>query len=253
MNGSLARSCALSLMAALAACESAPITGRQQLILVGDQQANQMGVEAYQQILRESRVSRDPRMTDAVGRVTRRIAAVVDQPGMQWQFVVIDDPTPNAFALPGGKVGVHTGMFDVAKTEAQLAAVIGHEIGHVMARHPAERISREVAVQAGVGVLGAAMGTGAQYGELMAQAATLGLVLPFGRQQESEADEIGLMLMARAGYDPREAVALWQNMERAGGARPLEFLSTHPSPGNRIQRLQEIMPRALQEYRPPGR
>jgi predicted Zn-dependent protease len=241
------RAAALVLLAALGACETAPITGRDQLILVSDNQANQMGAQAYQEILKESRVSRDPQMNAVVARISQRLARVVNVPGAQWQYTVFEDETPNAFALPGGKVGVNTGMFKVARTEGQLAAVIGHEIGHVMARHSAERMSREVAVQAGIGILGAATNTG-QYADVMAQAATLGLIMPFGREQESEADEIGLIHMARAGYDPREAVALWQNMEAAGGRGTIEFLSTHPSAGSRIARLNQAMPRALAEY-----
>jgi predicted Zn-dependent protease len=247
MTGLLSRPVACLVVATLAACQTAPITGREQFILVSDSEANQMGAQAYQEILSKGRVSRDPQMNATVARVSQRLARVVDVPGAQWQYTVFDDATPNAFALPGGKIGVNTGMFRVARTEGQLAAVISHEIGHVMARHSAERMSREVAVQVGVGLLGAATNT-AQYAEVMAQAATLGLILPFNREQESEADEIGLIHMARAGYDPRESIALWQNMESAGGRAPIEFLSTHPSPGNRIARLQQAMPRALADY-----
>jgi len=237
----------LCIVAGLAACQNAPVTGRQQFILISDQEANQMGIQAYQQILSKGSVSRDPQMNAVVARVSQRLARVVNVPGAQWQYTVFGDPTPNAFALPGGKIGVNTGMFKTAKTEGQLAAVLGHEIGHVMAHHSAERMSREVAVQFGLQALGTAGGL-AQYADLMAQAATLGLVLPFSREQESEADEIGLINMARAGYDPREAIALWQNMEAQGGQAPAEFLSTHPSTGNRITHLQQVMPRALAEY-----
>ena len=238
----------LSLVAlALTACQTAPVTGRQQFILISDQEANQMGVQAYQEILQKSRASRDPQMNAIVARVSDRLARVVNVPGAQWQYTVFEDATPNAFALPGGKIGVNTGMFKVAKNEAQLAAVLGHEIGHVMAHHSAERLTREVAVQLGIQAFGLATNT-AQYADVMAQAATLGLVLPFSRDQESEADEIGLINMARAGYDPREAVALWRNMESAAGQGPAEFLSTHPSPGNRIAHLEQVMPRALAEY-----
>jgi predicted Zn-dependent protease len=248
MTGFKRRAAVPLLLAALAGCATAPITGREQFILVSDSEANQMGAQAYQEILNKGRVSRDPQMNAIVARVSQRLAGVVDVPGAQWQYTVFDDATPNAFALPGGKIGVNAGMFRVARTEGQIAAVISHEIGHVMARHSAERMSREVAVQVGIGLLGAATNT-AQYAEVMAQAATLGLILPFTREQESEADEIGLIHMARAGYDPREAIALWQNMEAAAGGRgPIEFLSTHPSPGNRIARLQQAMPRALADY-----
>lgn len=233
---------------ALAGCQSAPITGRQQFILISDQEASQMGVQAYQQILSKGNISHDPQMNAVVARVSQRLAQVVGVPGAKWQYTVFEDPTANAFALPGGKIGVNTGMFKVAKTEGQLAAVLGHEIGHVMAHHSAERMSRELAVQVGIQALGAA-GSMAQYSDLMAQAATLGLILPFSRQQESEADEIGLINMARAGYDPHEAIDLWRNMlSQEGGKAPAEFLSTHPSTGNRIADLEQWMPRALAEY-----
>jgi len=235
------------VLLALTACQNAPVTGRQQFILISDQQANQMGVQAYREILSKGHTSRDPQMNATVARVSERLARVVNVPGAQWQYTVFEDATPNAFALPGGKIGVNTGMFKVAKSEAQLAAVLGHEIGHVMAHHSAERMTREVAVQVGITALGAATNT-AQYADLMAQAATLGVVLPFSREQESEADEIGLINMARAGYDPREAVALWRNMDAAAAQRPAQFLSTHPAPGNRIAHLEQAMPRALAAY-----
>jgi predicted Zn-dependent protease len=247
MMRSLARGFLSLAILALAGCQTAPVTGRQQFILISDQEASQMGAQAYQQILSKSRVSRDAQMNEVVARVSERLTRVVDVPGAKWQYTVIEDATPNAFALPGGKIGVHTGMFKVAKTEAQLAAVLGHEIGHVMAHHSAERMSREVAVQLGVQALGASTGTG-QFANLMAQAATLGLILPFTREQESEADEIGLINMARAGYDPREAVTLWQNMATASGQGPIEFLSTHPAPSSRIAHMQQVMPRALADY-----
>jgi len=238
------RAVALSVVAGfgLFACTTAPETGRSQLILVSDAEANQMGAQAYQEIKSEKRISRDARYTDPVVEIGQRIAAVSGRRDYDWEFTVFADDTANAFALPGGKVGVYTGMFDVAKTKAQLAAVMSHEVGHVIARHSAERISTQLVVQAGVGILG-------QGSSLLADAATLAIILPFSRTQESEADVIGLKLMARAGYDPREAIQLWQNMEAAGGARPPEFLSTHPSPSSRIQRLQQLMPEAMQDYR----
>ncbi len=233
-------------VAVLAACEVAPVTGRDQFVIVSDQQANQMGASAYQKIRAEKRISNDRRYTQPVQQVGRRLAAVTDNPGIRWEFTVFEDSSANAFALPGGKIGVNTGLFQVTRTEAQLAAVIAHEMAHVVARHPSERVSRQVAVQSGLALAGA--GGGAQYADLLAQAATLGLVLPFSRQQESEADRIGLIYMARAGYDPRAAIEVWQNFQSHGGARPPEFLSTHPSPGNRIERLRSYMPEAMAVY-----
>lgn len=231
----------------LAGCQVAPVTERDQFIIVSDQQANAMGASAYQQIRAEKRISNDRRANQIVQQVGRRIAGVTDGPGYRWEFTVFEDSSPNAFALPGGKIGVNTGLFQVAQTEDQLAAVIAHEMAHVVARHPSERLSRQVAVQGGLALAGAATGTG-QYSDILAQAATLGLVLPFSRNQESEADRIGLIYMARAGYDPRAAIEVWQNFHAYGGARPPEFLSTHPSPGNRLERLRQYMPEAMAVY-----
>ena len=237
----------LSLALAVAACAEAPVTGRNQLILVPESQDAQMGIQAYQQIKQEERVASNPALNQEVQTVGRRIAAVSGEPDWDWQFTLFDNPEPNAFALPGGKVGVYTGLFKVAQNDAQLAAVLGHEVGHAIARHGAERMSQGILAQLGGVAIGAATGSQA-YVDLYSQAATLGVILPYSRTQESEADEIGLILMAKAGYDPREAVKLWQNFEAMGGQRPPEFLSTHPSEGTRIERLQKLMPKALEIY-----
>jgi predicted Zn-dependent protease len=230
---------------AIAACATAPVTGRQQFIAVSEPQAAQLGAEAYQQILQEKQVvegTAESRMVDEVGHA---VAAVVDAP-YDWQFALLRDASPNAFALPGGKVGVHTGLFKVVNNENELAAVMAHEIAHVTARHSAERMTREMAI--GVGLMGIGASTNQATADLLAQAATLGVVLPFSRTQELEADEIGLIYMAMAGYDPRAAIEVWQNFEALNDGRPPEFLSTHPSPPNRIERLQALMPRALEIY-----
>jgi predicted Zn-dependent protease len=240
---------AMLLAGALAGCQQAPVTGRSQLILLPDDQAAKMGADAYKQILKDSKVSKDPALNRRVRAVGKRIAAVADDPGYKWEFKVLQDKEPNAFALPGGKVGVNSGLFKVAKNDDQLAAVMAHEVAHAIARHSAERMSRQMMVQTGLGVAGAVSDTAAGNIGLMAQAATLGLILPFTRDQESEADEIGLSYMARAGYDPREAVKLWRNFESYGGDRPPEFLSTHPSPGTRIDRLNALMPKAMKVYK----
>ena len=237
---------AILAVAGLAACQQAPVTGRSQLVLVSAEQADQLGVEAYKQIKTEEKVSHDPEMNRMVKDVSQRLAKVVNRTDYTWEYTVFDNPEPNAFALPGGKIGVYSGLFKVAHDEAQLAAVLGHEVGHVVAHHVAERMSREALVQTGLGVLDES-GVG-QYSGLLAQAATLGVVLPFSREQEAEADEIGLMLMARAGYDPHAAVQLWRNFESVGGQRPPEFLSDHPAPGNRIEHLEQVMPRAMAAY-----
>ena len=243
------RSCAgLLLVALLVGCQNAPVTGRKQLILVPESQDAQLGLQAYQDILAKSRISRDPDLNRRVREVGGRIAAVSPNPDFDWEFTLIEDDSPNAFALPGGKVGVNTGLFKVAQNDDQLAAVMAHEVGHAIARHGSERISQQLLLQTGLNVLSSSGAVAGQYVQLAAQAATLGVILPFGRDQESEADHIGLLYMARAGYDPRAAIDLWRNFDSYGGDRPPEFLSTHPSPGTRIQRLQALMPEALAIY-----
>jgi metalloendopeptidase OMA1, mitochondrial len=236
----------------LAACQQAPITGRQQLILVPESEDAQMGLQAYQQILSESKVSKDPELNRRIQEVGRRIAAVSPHPEWDWQFTLFADDEPNAFALPGGKVGVNTGLFKVAKNDAQLAAVLGHEVAHAIARHGAERMSQGMLAQGAAAAIG--IGTGsAAYAEMAAQAATLGVILPYSRTQEAEADHIGVFYMAEAGYDPREAIALWQNFEALGeGGQPPEFLSTHPATGSRIAELEKLMPEALKVYQAHG-
>jgi metalloendopeptidase OMA1, mitochondrial len=236
----------LVLAGLLAGCQAAPVTGRSQLIVLPESQDAQMGLDAYQQILAESNVSTNQALARRVQEVGRRIAAASPHPDWDWQFTLIENEEPNAFALPGGKVGVHTGLFQVAKNDDQLAAVMAHEVGHAIARHGAERMSQQVLMQAGLAGLGMASGPG--YAQLAAQAATLVVILPYSRTQEAEADHIGLIYMAEAGYDPREAIALWQNFESFGGQRPPEFLSTHPAPGSRIENLQALLPQAMPNY-----
>lgn len=232
---------------ALAACEAAPVTGRKQLVLLSESQATEMGLTAYQKILKENKLSTDKAQVERVRRIGKRIAVASGRTDLQWEFNVIQDDSPNAFALPGGKVGVNTGLFKVAKNDDQVAAVMAHEVGHAIARHGSERMSQQLAVQAVVTGLGAS-GTLAQYSELAATAATLGVILPFSRTQEAEADHIGVIMMAKAGYDPRAAVTLWENFAKLGGSRQPEFLSTHPAPASRIKNLQALMPEAMAVY-----
>lgn len=242
------RRATIGLVLAVAACQQAPITGRQQLILLPESQDAEMGLEAYQEIKQESRISRDPELNRRVQEVGRRIAAVSPHPEWNWEFTVFDNDEPNAFALPGGKVGVNTGLFKVAENDDQLAAVMGHEVAHAIARHGAERMSQGMLAQ-GLGAVAVGGGINPQIVEIAAQAATLGVILPYSRTQEAEADHIGLLYSAAAGYDPREAITLWQNFDKLGGDRPPEFLSTHPAPGSRIDNLQQLMPQAMPVYR----
>ncbi|HEY7040736.1 MAG TPA: M48 family metallopeptidase [Methylomirabilota bacterium] len=244
-----------ALALAPAGCETVPYTGRSQLQLVSPDEEAKMGVQSYQEIVSKATVSTDQQATAMVQRVGSRIAAVTDLK-YQWEFKLIaDDKQANAFALPGGKVAVYTGILPITRDEAGLAAVLGHEIGHVVARHGGERLSQQMGVQtvtqiaagmassnpATVQLVAAALGAGAQYGVL----------LPWSRQQESEADHIGIILMAKAGYDPHASVELWKRMQAAAaGQRPSEWLSTHPSEATRIEQLEGWMPEAMKYYQP---
>ncbi|HEU4685843.1 MAG TPA: M48 family metallopeptidase [Nitrospira sp.] len=247
-------------------CETNPYTGRHQLLMTSVSDEMQMGTQAYTQVKNDPKVhlSQDPKEVEPVKRVAARIidAAKRSKYGdmaqqFQWEVTVIkDDKTANAFALPGGKIAVYTGIFPVAKTEAGLAAVLGHEVTHALARHGAERMSQGQLTNAALQVVGAAAGASG-VNPLLSQGAMaalgagaqVGVLLPFSRKHESEADYIGILLAADAGYDPRESVALWERMERmSGGGGPSEFLSTHPSHGTRIEQLKKWMPEALSIY-----
>ena len=231
--------------------------GRTARHALNPQQEEALGLQSYQQILQESDVVKTGEEYELVVRVAQRLAEVADPAvkNFRWHVSLIRSPQVNAFCLPGGKIVVYTGLLPVAKTEAGLATVMGHEMAHATLRHGSERLLQEKAtqtlltgVQVSVGdmnldqqraIMGA-IGAGARYGVL----------LPFSRDHESEADKIGLLYMARAGYDPAAAVKFWQRMSAASTAsgQPLEFLSTHPSNSTRITRLQELLPQAQAEY-----
>lgn len=237
-------------------CYKAPVTGRNQFIILTQSQENEMGLTAYKEVLKNETISTNQSYNEAVTRVGQRIAAVSHIQGYDWEFAVIeDDEQINAFALPGGKVAVYTGILPVAETDAGLATVMAHEVAHVAARHGGERVSTGVLAQLGAVGIGAAMGGSDPYVyEAVMQAyglgANVGVLLPFGRSQESEADRIGLIYMAKAGYDPREAIGFWERMEAesAGESKPPEFLSTHPGYQTRINNLQRWLPEAMTYY-----
>ena len=213
-----------------------------------------MGEDAYKQILSKAKISTDPAVNAMVTRVGTRIAAATERSDLKWEFTVIDDPKAvNAFALPGGKVAVYTGILPVTKDEAGLAAVLGHEVAHVLARHSAERLSQELALQVGAQVLGSIVGVNTELTKLGSSLLVSAIQLPWGRKQESEADHLGLIYMAKAGYDPRAALDLWRRMAQAsqGSSRPPEFLSTHPSEETRIRQIESWLPEAESHYRPP--
>lgn len=247
----------LVLAALMAGCATTTSpTGRTQYVgAVSQAQLEQMGAQAFAELKAKTPQSKDARQNAYVRCVVDALVRELPA-GAQggWETAVFVDKEPNAFALPGGKVGVYTGIFAVARNQDQLAAVIGHEIGHVISHHHDERITRQLGAQAGIGVLGSLLGS--QYGEGVANTASQvggvaaqGLILlPNSRAQENEADIVGQQLMARAGFDPRAAVALWQNMIAAGGSRPPQWLSTHPDPQARIGELQRRAAGLLPDY-----
>lgn len=258
------------LGALLAACATVPLTGRTQLNLVSDSQLMQMSLTNYDKILKESKLSRNQKQTAMVRRVGGRIARAAEEflrengleaeiKNYQWEFNLIeDDKMVNAWCMPGGKVAVYTGLLPVAQNETGLAVVMGHEIAHAMARHGNERMSQSLLVALGGVALAVALHdqpaqTRNLYLAAYGAGATVGVMLPYSRHHETEADRIGLTIMAKAGYDPREAVPFWNRMNKAaGGKRPPEFLSTHPAPASRIQDIQRFLPEAMKHYRKAG-
>ena len=258
-------------VAVVSGCETNPYTGRSQLLMTSVSEEIQLGARAYSQVKNDPKLrqSQDPREIEPVKRVAARIveaakrskyAEMANQ--FQWEVTVIkDDKTMNAFALPGGKIAVYTGIFPVAKTEAGLAAVLGHEVTHALARHGAERMSQGQLTNVTLQVLGTAAGTAGGNAKLgqaamaaLGAGVQVGVLLPFSRKHESEADYVGILLAADAGYDPREAIALWERMgQMSGGGAPSEFMSTHPSHETRITQLKKWMPEAMAIYqtKPP--
>src|SRR5690349_14273725 len=216
------------LLLAVAACETVPVTGRSQIVLIPEGTEVAMGLDSYRQVLQKSKDSTDARLNEQVTRVGRRIAEATGHRDYQWEFHVLEDKQVNAFCLPGGKVAVYTGILPVARDDAGLAAVLGHEVSHAIARHGGERISQQLAVQGGLTAVEAALG-GRDPGMMqlitagLGAGATVGLLLPWSRQQESEADHLGLIYMAKAGYHPQAARDLWVRMASQGGARQPEF------------------------------
>lgn len=234
----------------LSGCTTSP-TGRQQVLLMPAAQLDQMGAEAYNQMKQELPISRDARKVRYVQCITDALTAQVDSQ-YKWEVTLFDDDSANAFALPGGKMGVHTGLLNVAENQHQLSAVIGHEIAHVLAQHANERMSIQYATRSSMDLLGAIVGQDTATKQtifgVLGVGSQFGIAMPFSRRHEAEADIMGLEIMARAGFDPNESVTLWQNMSRASGGSPPEFLSTHPSHSTRINGLRANIPRVMPDY-----
>ena len=232
------------------ACLPTISDARQPLHLISDDQLAQMGQEEFAKMKSTQKMSTDARQQAAVNCVVNSLRAVLPAPysTQAWEARVFVDDTPNAFALPGAKVGVNTGMFRIAKTQDELAAVLGHEMGHIVARHTNERVSRQLLAQTGVQLLGAVASrhASAQTTRGLVNAAGGGaqlfLLLPNSRTQEAEADQLGQRYMAQAGFDPAKAVTLWQHMDAESQSRPPQFLSTHPNPANRLRDLAARAP-----------
>lgn len=247
----------LVLLASLAGCGETP-TGRSQLALVPNPLMADMGEDAFKQLRNRQPVSGNAQANRLVQCVAEHVidGAQASYPGLdfpeRWEVVVFEDPSPNAFALPGGYIGVHSGLLQVAETPAQLAAVVGHEVAHVLADHGNERLTQQLGIKAVllvVGLLGEGDFGSQQLMQALGIGAEVGIRLPFSRAHEEEADLMGLDIMARAGFDPQQSVALWQNMAVAGGDQPPEFLSTHPAHETRIRGLQQSLEDATAIYR----
>lgn len=256
----------LSLSFFLFSCASVPVTERRGLHLVPDSELTTMSYQEYNNVLKKSKLSTDMAKVSMVRRVGQRIATASEQllvekghgddiRNYKWEFNLIeDDKTVNAWCMPGGKLAVYTGLLFISQDENGLAVVMGHEVAHAIAQHGNERMSQGLLAQFGaIGLSVALAGNPGVTSDIFMQAygvgAQVGFLLPYSRIQESEADHIGLILMAKAGYDPRGAVVLWQRMNAKGGARPPEFLSTHPAPESRIRNIESLIPEAMQVYK----
>ncbi len=254
----------------LTACAQVPITGRQSLHLVPESELLSLSLQQYSDVLKKSQLSKDSRKVAEVRKVGNRIAkaaeAFLAETGNQaalknyrWEFNLIEDEdNANAWVMPGGKAAVYTGILPYTLTETGLAVVLGHEVGHALAEHGNERMSQELLANMGGMALSTALTSQPQITQQLAMAAfgagtSIGVLLPYSRLQESEADHIGLILMARAGYDPRVAISFWQRLNAAPGSRPPELLSTHPAPETRISNIKALLPQAMGYYRPAGK
>lgn len=253
---------ALTVVMLLGACATVPETGRSQILLVSPAQETQLGFEEFEKLKKSAPVSKDAAANARLQRVGQRIAAVAPLPNARWEFVLFDKPNePNAFCLPGGKVGVYSGILPITQDDAGLATVIGHEVAHAVARHGAERMSEGMLIQLGGQLLEqATLGRSEASRAILHQAygigSAVGVALPHSRGQELEADRLGVLYMARAGFDPRESLAFWKRFaeykNKNGGGKQVEFLSTHPLDDQRIRQIEGLLPQAQMEYRKPG-
>ena len=259
---------ALATLLVLAAdCATVPVTGRSQLDLIPDGELNAMSLQQYGQFLKQHKLSRSEKDIELVRRVGGRIAGAGERyfaekgdsqrvRGYKWEFNLVESKEANAWCMPGGKVVVYTGILPLTKDETGLAVVLGHEISHAVAKHGAERMSQGLLAELGGVALSVAVSdrpaeTQNAFMTAYGAAAEYGALLPYSRVHETEADELGLVFMAVAGYDPNRAVSFWEDMKRAHGSQePPVFLNTHPSSSERIQNIKNFLPKALKYYRP---
>ncbi|HOX24378.1 MAG TPA: M48 family metallopeptidase [Candidatus Krumholzibacteria bacterium] len=256
----------LAAIALITACATVPLTGRKQLSLIPASQMQAMSYQQYTEVIQASQLSKDAAQTAMVKRVGARIQGAVERymtqeglgdqlAGYAWEFNLIESDDVNAWCMPGGKVAFYTGILPVCKDETGIAVVMGHEVAHAIAEHGGERMSQGLLAQLGGMALSEALQSKPQATQQLwmtafAVGAQYGALLPYSRLQEGEADQMGLIFMAMAGYDPRQAPAFWERMSAQGGASPPEFMSTHPSDETRIRKLNEHLPKALEYYRP---
>lgn len=235
-------------------CQSVPITNRRQLLVTTVEKENEMGLSAYQEVLKSEPLTKNEKAIEMVRRVGQRIADAANRPDFKWEFNVIESETQNAFCLPGGKVAIYTGILPICQNEAGLAVVMSHEVAHAIARHGGERMTYQTAQNAGKTLGSYVMQNQDQKKQEMILTAygvvsEYGVILPYSRKHELEADHIGVLLMAKAGYDPSEAPTFWERFSGSKqGAAPMEWMSTHPADATRAAALRELMPQAMKDY-----
>ncbi|MCP4177944.1 MAG: M48 family metallopeptidase [bacterium] len=234
------------------ACINAPYTSRKQFVITSKQEENQLGEKAWKEILSQEKISDNKLYNAAIQRVGKNIANAVNDKSLKWEFKVIDSSDVNAFCLSGGKIAVYTGMFKYVNNDAELAAIIGHEVGHAIARHFGERLTQLYAQELGANMLAVGLALAdlpSDWGMAYGLASNLGFILPYNREHEYESDYIGIMLMAKAGYNPKAAVQFWEKFSKQSDYGPIkEFFLTHPMGKKRVDELKLLLPEAMKIY-----
>lgn len=245
--GVIVFACAVSAAALLSGCATVPVTGRSQLMFYGEKSDIELGEESWKQVLKQEKRSSNASYNQALNRIGPNLAQAAGRPDYKWEFVVFDSREPNAFCLPGGKVAVYSALFELVGNDAELATVVGHEVSHALARHGVERMSQSTLQSLGGALVTAAVGS--EWDSAYQTTTSLALMLPYSRTQEYEADQLGLILMAKAGYDPAAALTFWDKFRKLNRTGTVaEFLSTHPDGDKRLERLKQQLPAARKYY-----